>query len=198
MSEADATAHWEELARRAAEGDELAFGRLARELRPRLYRWAVVQAGDPDDAEDITQAALLRMHRGLARFQFGSRLSTWLFAILRNAAADWRRAERRRTVRQRWYATSHPESAAPEVQTGDARLLAVIREAFRGLPGRQREIFDLVELQGRAAPEVAELLALSDSTVRVHLLRARRTIRERVLARSALEARPPEGREARS
>ena len=178
----------ERLARQAAEGDELAFGRLAHEVRPRLYRWALVQAGDADDAEDITQAALLRLHRALSGFRFDSRLSTWLFTLVRSAAADWRRTARRRVLRQHTYATSLTASAPAPEHVDDARLLLLVRAAFSALPARQREVFDLAELQGQSCHAVAELLGLRDSTVRVHLLRARRTVRARVLER--LAARP--------
>lgn len=182
MSAAGGREQLEQLARRAAEGDELAFGRLAREIRPQLYRWALVQTGDADDAEDITQAALLRVHRSLSGFHFRARLSTWLYAVVRSAAADWRRAARRRSGRQRSYASAHLRDVQSAQDSAEPRLLRFVRDALRGLPARQREIFDLAELQGTPCHTVAERLGLSDSTVRVHLLRARRTIRARVLA----------------
>jgi len=173
----------DQLAWRAARGDESAFGRLVREVRPRLYRWALVQSGDPDDAEDITQAALLRLHRSLAGFHFESRLSTWLFTLVRSAAADWRRAAKRRGLRQDRYALSQATVTPASEPDDRAALLALVRAQLAGLPARQREVFDLTELQGRSSPEVAALLGLSESTIRVHLLRARRAIRARVLAR---------------
>ena len=70
---------------------------------------------------------------------------------------------------------------AERIATGQAAGL--IATFFDGLPTKQREVFDLVELQGLKAAEVAELLGLEASTVRVHLLRARRTIRSKVLER---------------
>ena len=44
---------------RAQAGDEDAFARLARWCYPRVYRWALARAGDPDDADDVTQDVLL-------------------------------------------------------------------------------------------------------------------------------------------
>jgi RNA polymerase sigma-70 factor (ECF subfamily) len=183
-SAAERVPELDRLASGAAAGDELAFAQLVRAVRPQLYRWALVQAVDPDDAEDITQDALLRLHRSLAGFRFGARVSTWLYTLVRSAAADWRRAAKRRLARQHSYATSQPASAPDPGSAGVSDLLRLVREQLGVLPARQREVFDLAELQGRPTAEVGELLGLSESTVRVHLLRARRAIRARVFARS--------------
>ena len=66
-------------------------------------------------------------------------------------------------------------------------------ELFRGLPARQREVFHLTEVEGLAAPEIAERLGMSPVTVRAHLFRARRALRTRILARHPELA---EGRES--
>lgn len=175
----------EQLARRAAEGDDVAFGRLAAQVRPLLLRWALVQTTDADDAEDVVQGALLRMHRGLGTFQHGARLSTWLYAVLRSAAADWRRGAHRRSERDARYAGDVVALQPPEERTDRARLLALVRTQLQALPARQREVFDLADLQGHSPAEVAELLAMNHNTVRTHLLRARRTLRARILATHA-------------
>ena len=47
---------------------------------------------------------------------------------------------------------------------------------------RQREVFDLVELQGLKPIEAADLLEMNPNTLRVHLLRARRAMREEMLS----------------
>ena len=55
------------LIRQARGGDASAFERLAGAYRDRIYRWALVRTGDEDDAEDATQEALVRLHRGLGK-----------------------------------------------------------------------------------------------------------------------------------
>jgi RNA polymerase sigma-70 factor (ECF subfamily) len=64
----------------------------------------------------------------------------------------------------------------------NARAAALVRAFFAELQGRQREVFDLVDLQGYTPAEAAEMLEIEPPTARVHLLRARRAIRERILA----------------
>jgi RNA polymerase sigma-70 factor (ECF subfamily) len=144
-----------------------------------------MRTGDPDDAEDVAQEVAIRVHRGLARFEGRSAFTTWLYRLAANAAAELGRARGR-------IARLH---AAAELETGaspaladrigemeNARTAALVRAFFAELPGRQREVFDLVDLQGHTPSEAAEMLEIEAATARVHLLRARRAIRERILA----------------
>ncbi|HEX6308741.1 MAG TPA: RNA polymerase sigma factor [Longimicrobiales bacterium] len=166
------------LVRRAQQGDDAALSRLLAAARPRLYRWALVQTGSPDDAEDIVQETMLRASRHIRDYAFGARFTTWLYSVLRRTAADWRRTRSRRAsiLRDRYESARH--TVQPEPRGG---LLDIVRAGLHGLPARQREIFDLVDLQEYTPAEVASLLDMNPTTVRVHLLRARRTIRRRIL-----------------
>jgi RNA polymerase sigma-70 factor (ECF subfamily) len=147
-----------------------------------MYRWALIHTMEGDAAEDVTQRALLRFTGALSSFRGESALDTWVFTIVRSAAADWRRSERRRgAMMARHHAIASPRhDAQPEAR--DAGLIAIVRNQLIHLPSRQREVFDLVDLQGRTAQEAAALLSMNPATARVHLMRARRTIRSRLLA----------------
>jgi RNA polymerase sigma-70 factor (ECF subfamily) len=168
----------EPLVRAAQRGDEVALSRLLEAVRPRVYRWALIQTGSPDDAEDIVQEALLRAARALGSFNHAARITTWLHAIVRSTAADWRRTRKRRgaLLRQR----SSPEEVTRQPEPAGA-LLDVVRGNLGTLPARQREVFDLIDLQGYTPAEAAVMLAMNGATVRVHLLRARRKLRTRIL-----------------
>ncbi|HSJ09687.1 MAG TPA: RNA polymerase sigma factor [Longimicrobiales bacterium] len=170
----------DQLARSAADGDELALARLLAAVRPRVYRWALVHTAAPDDAEDITQQALLRVAAKLAGFTFASRFTTWLYTVTRSAAADWRRTRRRR---RDLLALQPPPAQFTEVAPhDDGRLVMLVRAQLGLLPARQRELFDLVDLQGHTPAEAAAMLGMHPGTARVHVLRARRAIRARILA----------------
>lgn len=171
----------EDLVRHAQAGDERAFDRLATALRPRVRRWVLAQVDSADDAEDIVQDVLLKMHRGLREFEHGSRVSTWLFAVTRRATADWHRKRHRRVSLLSARAEPPAVSRQPELPVDQDRLSSEVRTAFRALPGRQREIFDLADLQGIPLNEIAQMLNVNPVTARVHLHRARAAIRAHVL-----------------
>jgi RNA polymerase sigma-70 factor (ECF subfamily) len=174
-----------ELLRDARRGPPAAFDRLARRVQPLVRRWALVRTGDADRADDVVQRVLIGLHGGLDGFRGDSRLETWLYRITMNEAATQERERARRAVP----VENVPDRAAGERdESGDridglyARGVAeLVRSFFLELPDRQRQVFSLVDLEGRAASEVADMLDLSPSTVRVTLLRARRAVRSRIL-----------------
>jgi RNA polymerase sigma-70 factor (ECF subfamily) len=173
------------LIRRAQAGDRDAFDRLVRMHRDQIFRWALVRIGDVDDAEDATQEVLVRLHLGLRKFREASRFETWLYAITRNAAADVSRRKRNRKSMIDRYATLADGGKGRPTDALDAlaarRLSALVRDFLTELPARQREAVDLVDLQGLAPIEAAELLGSNPATLRTHLFRGRRALRLRLL-----------------
>jgi RNA polymerase sigma-70 factor (ECF subfamily) len=175
------------LIRQARAGDVSAFESLVRSYRDRIYRWALVRTGDADDAEDATQEVLVRLHRGLGKFDGRARFETWLYALVRNASADiQRRAARSLRLRARFAAWGTPDSAAdpPAVveQLEVVRLGGLVKTFLETLPARQREAMDLVDLQGVEQVEAAGRLGVSPATLRTHLFRARRAMRGHLLS----------------
>jgi len=169
---------------RARTGNVAAFDALARRVRDRVRRWARQVVADADDAEDVTQLVLVRMHERLGDFEGRSRFVSWLYRITRNVALERRRLEARRDALLARDAALAVEMMAPDADdVSDAeRIRALLVAQFDALPARQREVFELVELRGVSAADAARALGIEASTVRVLLLRARRTIRARMLA----------------
>ena len=184
------------LVRQAQAGDAGAFDRLAARCRNRIYRWALVRTGDADEADDITQTVLLRLSTHLDRYDGRSRFTTWLYRVTANAAGGWfrRGAARRRAHEQFDTGTgdTRADPADPLDRIHAGNMAAVARTFFTDLPAKQREVFDLADLQGFTPAEVSEMLRMNQATVRVHLLRARRALRARLLQRfpALAEERP--------
>lgn len=174
------------LVRRAQQGEEEAFALLFGEMFPLAYRWALMQTGSADDAHDVAQEALITAWRRITEFRGDSHITTWLYTIVRRTSADWRRAGKRRRAREARYAADAPTVLQPPRDRRLGQQLAAVLELLERLPARQREIFDLVELQGLPMTEVTSLTGLQPSTVRVHLLRARRALRSRMLNEKTL------------
>lgn len=176
-----------ELVEGARQGEREALERLAGALRPLVCRWALVMTGDPDDAEDVAQIVLVKTLNSLGSFHGRSRVTSWVYRITRNASLDRQREKRqarRLAEKAEWLAESQaPLLEDPLADIEMRRTLRLIRTLMTELPMMQREVFDLVDLQGLRPAEAARLLEMNPNTLRVHLLRARRRMRKEMLAR---------------
>src|SRR5690606_29812849 len=84
-----------ELVVRARAGDPDAFRRLARGVYGRIHRWALGRTGSPDDADDVAQTVLVRLHLKLGEYR-GGRFTSWLYRITASVAEELRRKRDRR------------------------------------------------------------------------------------------------------
>jgi len=73
-------------------------------------------------------------------------------------------------------------ATGPDVEVERSLVAELVHTFFRALPGKQRQVFDLVDLQGFSQAAIAEMLGMNPATVRAHLFRARRAIRAKILA----------------
>ena len=180
MPEPDDRSDLPTLITHAQGGDRRAFSRLAALVQGKVRGWAESFTQDADDADDVTQDVLLLVHRRLPQFEGKSRFSTWLYTITRNVALDRRRRAKRRE--RRLEAMDAPvETIEMRDALDEGTLTSLVLKYFDQLPARQREVFELSDIQGLSAPEVAERLGMKAVTVRANLFKARRTIRQRML-----------------
>lgn len=181
----------EELAARAAAGDESAFEELVHRYHARAYRLAYRVTGGDGDAQDAVQDAFLQVFRKMSSFRGEARFSTWLFRIVANAALMQRRSRSRRPGESlegylpRFdgdgrHASPPSELLAPAhvEERLDRRMLA--EKALEGvdrLPEPYRLAFVLRDLEEMPTAEVAQVLGLEQAAVRQRVHRARLLLR---------------------
>jgi len=172
-----------ELVDRTGKGDERAFATLVERLESTIRRWAAKLSTDADSADDLTQLTLIRLHERAGQFDRRSRVTSWLYGMMRNLAGDARRADARRITREQCASLGMPEIESVEADdAGDGERLAAILASYRTLlSARERAVFELTDLRGLTASEVSTRLRIAPATVRVLLLRARRKLRTRML-----------------
>jgi RNA polymerase sigma factor (sigma-70 family) len=121
----------------------------------------------------------------LSQYSSDGSLGGWLYAITRTTANQWRRTRKRRSRLALSPAAAPPSdvyTTDPGGRVDRERAALVIRELFAQLPARQREIFDLVDLQGFSPAEAAERTRMKPVSVRANLFKARAAIRAKFLA----------------
>lgn len=163
----------------------LDFERIHRDLRPRVLRYVARLVGE-QDAQDVTQAVMLKVSEALPRFRGASSVATWVYRIARNAALDSLRRKAVEPILQP--APEDPgEDAAPsarahsaEATAARAEASACIREFIARLPARDRAAIELSELEGFSNEEIAGRLGVSVGAVKIRLHRARARLREQL------------------
>lgn len=174
------------LLRQAQTGDFSAFGQLINQLQHRVYGLAYRMLGETHDAEDVTQQTFLSLIEHLDSFRGESRVSTWVMRIAANHALKLLRKRRGLPVEPAG-GMPHPEFIAPwreqpGVLAEQAETSKLIHEALREINSGLREVFVLRDIEGFSVKESAELLGISEANVKVRLLRARLSLRERLTA----------------
>lgn len=172
------------LAGRTGDGCEFAFEELVRRVHERVREWARHFTDDHDDADDVAQLVLVRLHARAREFDGKSRFTTWLYQVTRNLALDRLRTESRRAALRRrvhGWVTAGLEAESLISEEDAVRLRRLVEAYYAELPRRQREVFELVDIQGHSTDEAAQRLGISTATVRVLLHKARRRLRLRML-----------------
>jgi len=174
------------LVERAKGGERAALKALLEEVSPTVGQWALAHTGNADDAADLVQEVLVLLVRKLPAFRGESRFLTWLFMVTRNQAVETHRSrERQEKKMERYHAHLAPpasETAGPERQVDGGKIKELLAAFLQELPQRQREVFQMADLQGLTSPEIGEILGVEPGTIRAALFKARRTLRERILA----------------
>jgi RNA polymerase sigma-70 factor (ECF subfamily) len=170
------------LVERAKAGSSAAFSELASRVRSRIRGWAVRVIEDEDDADDVAQQVLLKLHVRLREFEGRSRFTTWLYRMTVNTALNRRRLDHRRAGLLR-HAVSQGADTSPDhaATLETTRLNALVRSCLTELSDREQEVFELADLKGISTNEIAAQLGLQPVSVRAALSRARRRIRLRIL-----------------
>jgi len=183
-----------DLLRQARAGDFAAFEELVGRFQGRVYGLAYRILGEPHDAEDATQQTFLSLVEHLRDFREESAVAGWVLRIAANHSLKQLRKRRGLPTvpltdpagEDEGYAeVPHPEVIAPwRDDPADLAERHEVRElidrALAELDDKYRTVFVLRDIEGFSVKEAADLLGLSESNVKVRLLRARLTLREKL------------------
>lgn len=167
----------EALVRASLRGDEDAFAHLVRRYLRKAMAVALEYMPTREDAEDVVQDTFGRVFERLARFDPTRSFGPWFFTILRNTA---RNALKSRRIRAHDALTVEHASGAPGPleETRRKELRRRIDAAVDRLPNMQRTCFRLCVIEGLSSAEAASAVGVAESTVRVHVFKARHALQE--------------------
>jgi RNA polymerase sigma-70 factor, ECF subfamily len=192
-----------DVVRRAQQGDAAAFEHIYRLHSRRVYSLCLRMAGNPTDAEDLTQDVFLQLFRKIGTFRGESAFSTWLHRMSVNIVLMRFRKKPKGETSLETVTNQDEDSSGPAKEFGgaDLRLDGVIdrvalQAAISELAPGYRAMFVLHYVQGYKHNEIARILGCTTGNSKSQTHKARVRLRE--LLRKTLLGSEPERGEARS
>jgi RNA polymerase sigma-70 factor, ECF subfamily len=167
------------LIERCRTGDDTAFGELVDQYKSLVYGLVYRLVSDRSHVDDLAQEVFLKVHRGLPYFRGDARLSTWIYRIVQNVCFQGRarrvpdlslddtRDDRRRI-----------DPGRADGAFADLELRDRLEKAIAQLPDQYRLLIAAHYLEGVQYEALAEAMNIPLGTVKTHLYRAKRRLRE--------------------
>jgi RNA polymerase sigma-70 factor (ECF subfamily) len=165
------------------------FTPLVQSHQRRIYRVLLGMVRDPDAAQNLTQECFLKAYQRRASFRGEANVGVWLLKIAVNLARDHRRSR----LREFWHRFSSSSEEVtdlgqwlPDPHASQERVLlgreevASVWSVVEKLSPQQREVFVLRFVEEMSLEEIAAATSLKVGTVKTHLFRAVRAIRQRL------------------
>ncbi len=166
------------LVARAQLGEVAAFEPLYRAFSGRIYALCLRMAGNRVEAGELLQDVFVRCWQRIGSFEGRSSFGTWLHRLAVNVVLSDRRSRGRRRARETTTGDLERFSAAAREQMPDRDI--DLERAIRALPPKARRVFVLHDIEGYRHDEIAEMTGSAPGTLRAHLHRARRILREKL------------------
>jgi len=168
-------------------GEESAFTAIVIKYREAIYRIARRLVHSHEDASDVTQEVLIRVHRALPRFAGRAQLRTWLFRITVNLCLDFaaRRSRDAIPAGQSHEPAAHPGDG-PAEWVERRELGEAVARAIDALPPRQRAMVVLRVYQDLPYADIARIMGCAEGTVKATMFAAFGKLRT-ALAAQALD-----------
>lgn len=182
-----------ELARDLLEGVPGAFDRFVETYRQKIFQYSYLMCGHREDAEEVAQETLLKVFEKLEQLREPEAIKAWVFRISRNACYMKRRKSTFAPERELSLDELMPSfrgdgdgrkmeiadwSALPDAQAMNAQMSAILRSTIEKLPEIYRAVIILRDMEELSTLETAEILDISEDTVKTRLHRARLAVRQ--------------------
>jgi RNA polymerase sigma-70 factor, ECF subfamily len=156
-------------------GDILAFETLVRRYQVPLYRFAWRILRNEQDAQDVVQEALFNIYRHIDRIDCKKRISTYIFAVTKNAAYSLYRSKQSDVPLDEAVDIEADETVFEHlIRSDDA---AAVRKAISALEEKYRRVVRLYYFDELAYEQISKRCKIPLNTVRTLLRRAKEKLR---------------------
>lgn len=182
-----------ELARQLLTGKPEAFDHFVEHFRTKIFQYSWLMCGHREDAEEVAQETLLKVFESFDQLREPERIRPWVFRIAKNACLMKRRKsvfapDRELSLEQFLPATNESDgkvrieiadwSRLPDDQLLSTETKQALDRAIASLPENYRAVVLLRDLEELSTQETAQILDISEDTVKQRLHRARLALRQ--------------------
>lgn len=149
-------------------------------LKNKLFRLALRITLVREEAEDIVQDTLLKVWNSREEIGTIANVEAYAMTICRNQALDICAKKERRNISLDEATHDQTDTTAmpPDEKMAYDEGKALIRHTIDSLPEKQRTAMLMREIEGKTYKEIAQVMQLTESDVKINIFRARKTIRE--------------------
>lgn len=174
-----------ELIKEFTSGNEVAFEKLVKRYKQKIYWHARRMTGNHLDADEVAQEVLITLYRKLITFKFDSAFTTWLFRIVSNLSIN---LIRRRKIKEIFSLDSSEvkrKSSDNDIVKNieEREMMQELDRIILKLPARQREVFSLRSFDELSYEEIAEITGVSVGSLKATYHHAIKKINELLKAK---------------
>ncbi len=168
-----------ELILRAQKGDTYAFELLIKAYQHKIYNLALYKTNDSHLAEDIAQEVILKIYKKISKFNFKGNFQNWIYRITYNTINDIAKKFNKYYPLED-YADNivSYEHSTFEQNIEEQMFLNNLKSLIKKIPHKFQFVLILYEIEGKQYHEIAEILNVSEGTVKSRLHRARKILKK--------------------
>ena len=163
-------------------GDTRAFELLVKQYERLVFFVVNRLVKDEDDIQDICQEVFIKIHKGLFRFNFQSKLSTWVAQVTYFTAINYLKKYKKEQVGA--YTDDienyHFTNDNPEELLTKKEVANYVEQLISQLPEVYRTVITLYHLNEFSCEEIGEITGMPEGTIKSYLFRARKLLKQKI------------------
>ena len=180
----------QDLILKSQKGDVEAFEELIREHKKYAYNICLKILKNKEDAEDISQEALIKVYENIKSFNMNSSFKTWIYKIVFNTCIDYKRKKRLKTSSLDEPIHYGYDEIPKQIEDNDKnpeKILTekldrkLVRDSINMLDDDFKSVIILRDIQGFKYKEIAEILDCNQGTVKSRISRGREKLKEIII-----------------
>ena len=164
------------------QGDMRAFKMLVDQHKKLVLHMVGRVLNEPADREDVMQEVFIKVYKNLPKFNFESKLSTWIATIAYRTAINFLRKNKKTKITSMEDLAENEE--IPEISSGQTLdqqdMHRFIHEQIQNLPPAYKTVLTLFHLEEMNYAEIVEVTGMPEGTVKNYLFRARKLLKEKL------------------